>query len=133
MWRCGECEVINIFDDDGVFNGFLVLKVVDYVEDMVCKKCNVLFSEENWVISLFSIYFGMWNGRKVVEGGLWYWNLEWYWDRVGKDYKKEDCYGLRKNGRWRWENLCIKKDFIVEVLKENEVVLVFVVVLLELE
>ncbi|KAK0716584.1 hypothetical protein B0T21DRAFT_454352 [Apiosordaria backusii] len=121
-WRCGECEAINAFDDDGAFNGFLAPKVADYAEDSACKKCNAPFSEENWVISPFSIYLGTWNGRKVAEGGPWHWNLEWHRDRAGKEHKKEDCYGQRKNGRRRRENPCINKNFTIEAPAQEEAV-----------
>ncbi|KAK4172113.1 hypothetical protein QBC36DRAFT_81137 [Triangularia setosa] len=127
-WRCGECETINAFDDDGAFNGFLAPKVANYAEATACKKCHAPFMEETWVISPFSIYLGTWNGTKVAEGGPWHWNLEWHRGHTGQDHKKDECYGPRKTGRRRRENPCINKNFTIEPRKEDKVVPVSAVV-----
>lgn len=109
-WRCGSCESINAFDDEGAFNGFLVPKVLDYAEETRCANCGAAFCEDNWVISPFWIYLGTWNGRVVADGGPWHWNLQWHRDYATDDHTRDDCYAPRKGGRRRRENPCISKN-----------------------
>lgn len=110
-WRCNTCEHVNPFDGEGPVNGFLAPKVLDYMEDMECKKCGGGFTEDNWVINPFWVYLGTWNGKVVAEGGPWHWSVEWHRDCAGEHHTKDDCYATRRNGRRRRENPCVNKNF----------------------